>query len=117
MLGAGSGKSFVNFVERFAQAITKFPTRIMLLKFADVANPPDVIADSIFLLVFPFHFPAADLFAQADCLQDRAIGVATAADVVNLTSPRRFDKFRKRLDQVEAVDVVAHLLAFVSENT
>ena len=106
----------MNFIECFAQAVAKFPTRIMLLKFAVVTNPPDVIGNSIFLLVFPRHFPAADLFAQADCLQDRAVGVATAADVVNFTSPRRFDKFRKRFDQVEAVNVVSNLFAFVSED-
>src|SRR5205814_8989036 len=88
----------------------------MLLKFAVITNPPDVIANSIFLLVFPRHFSAADLFAQADCLEDRAVGMAGAADVVNFTRLRRFDKCRKRLDQVKAMNVVAHLLAFVSEN-
>ena len=81
-----SGESFVNFVERFAQVITKFPTWVMLLKLADVANPPDVIANSVFLLVFPSHFPATDLFAQTDRFQDGAIGMAASANVVNLTS-------------------------------
>ena len=44
----------VDFVEHFAQAVTKFPSRIIALKFADIADPPNVVANPVLLLVLPF---------------------------------------------------------------
>ena len=44
---------FVDFLENLALTITKFPIRIMLLEFAYIADPPDVVAYTIVLFVFP----------------------------------------------------------------
>ena len=43
----------MNVGKGFAQAVAKFPVRVVLLEFPDVADPPDVVADSIRLLVLP----------------------------------------------------------------
>ena len=42
--------------------------------------------------------------------------MAAASDVVNFAGPRRANKFGECLNQIEAVDIVAHLLAFVTKN-
>jgi hypothetical protein len=39
--------------QNFPQSEAKFPLRIMRLKFPHIADPPDVIADAIALLVMP----------------------------------------------------------------
>ena len=62
------GHSAIDFVKDFEQAVAKFPTRIMFLKLPDIADPPDVVADSVLLLVLPSQFSAAHLFAQLNCL-------------------------------------------------
>ena len=40
-----------------------------------------------------------------------------AADVIDFPGARSANEFRERFDQVETVDVVAHLFAFVAKNT
>ena len=45
----------VDLVQNFAQPVTKFPFRIMALKFTDVADPPNVIADAVLLFVLPLQ--------------------------------------------------------------
>src|SRR2546423_9532759 len=89
----------------------------MLLKLSDIADPPDVIADSILVFVFPVQFAAADFFTEIDRFQDRAIGVPPSADVVNFAGARRANEFGKRFHQIKAVNIIAHLFAFVSEYT
>src|SRR5712692_2840230 len=42
--------------------------------------------------------------------------MAATADIVNFTHARRANKFSKRFHEIEAVDVVADLLAFVAED-
>src|SRR5438067_124213 len=91
--------------------------RIMLLEFPNIADPPDVVADSVFLLVTPLQSSAADFLAQFDGFQDGAVAVPASADVVDFTNPRRADEFHKRFHQIKAVNVIPHLFAFVSEYT
>src|SRR5438094_10278506 len=40
-----------------------------------------------------------------------------AADVIDFPGARSANEFRERFDQVETMDVVAHLFAFVAKNT
>src|SRR6266571_982779 len=42
--------------------------------------------------------------------------MAAAADVVHFTYMRRMYKFSKGFDKIEAMDVVAHLFAFISKD-
>src|SRR5438552_6097355 len=43
--------------------------------------------------------------------------MTAAADVIDFSGTRRANEFRKCFDQIETVDVVAHLFAFVTKNT
>ena len=89
----------------------------MLLKLSDVADPPDVIADSIFVFVFPVQFSAADFFAEIDRFEDGAVGMPAPADVIDFAGARGIDEFGKGLHQIETMNVVAYLLALVTENS
>jgi hypothetical protein len=41
----------MDFFQNFSQTIAKFPGRVMLLKLSDIADPPDVVANPVRLLV------------------------------------------------------------------
>jgi hypothetical protein len=43
----------VDFFDNFSQTMPKFPARIVLLKFPNIADPPDVVADPVRLLIAP----------------------------------------------------------------
>ena len=88
----------------------------MRLKFPHIADPPDVIADAIALLVMPGEFATADFFTKRNRFHDRAIAKAATAHVVNFRNSRFIDEGRKRFHQVEAVNVITHLFAFVAED-
>src|SRR5207248_9489248 len=88
----------------------------MRLKFPDVTDPPDVIADAVGLLVVPGEFATADFFTKRNRFQHGTITKTAATDVVNFSRARLVDKGGKCFHQVEAVNVIAHLLAFVTEN-
>ena len=54
--------------------------------------------------------------SEFDAFKHGAIGVAAAADVIDLTGTRRLDEMPKRFHQIVAVNVVADLFAFVTEH-
>src|SRR5947199_9044193 len=87
----------------------------METELLDVTDPPDVIADAIRLDVFGVHAPAGDLLAQEDGLQHRAVAETRAAHVVDLARPRILIEVIEGVDEIEAVNVVAHLFAVVAE--
>ena len=43
----------INFLQKFSQTVAKSPGRIVFLKLSYVADPPDVVADSVRLLIAP----------------------------------------------------------------
>src|SRR6266446_9397987 len=106
----------MNFVQNFSQTILKLPAWIVFLKFPHIADPPDVIPDAVRLLVSPSQLASADFFTQIDCFEHRTVTMPTAADVINFAGAWRANEFRKCFDQIEAVNVVTHLLPFVSED-
>src|SRR5665213_2425973 len=106
----------VNLFQNRLQVKSVFPVRIMSLKFPHVADPPDVVADAVVLDVSPRKFFAANFFAERNRLEHRAVRMAAAAHVINFAGARRFCELPERLDKVVAVDVVAHLFAFVAEH-
>src|SRR5439155_12084041 len=106
----------MNFLENFAHVVAKFPVRIMRLKLTHVADPPDVVADAVDFLVPPVYFFAADFLAHLDGFEHGTIAVPAAADVIDFAGARRPNEFRERFDEVETVDVVAHLFAFVTKD-
>src|SRR5205823_8153168 len=88
----------------------------MRLKFPNITDPPDVIADAVGLLIMPGELATADFFTQRNRFQHRAIAKTPAAHVVNFRYPRLIDEGSKRFHQIEAVNVIAHLFAFVTED-
>jgi hypothetical protein len=105
-----------DLLQNFPQSEAKFPLRIMRSKFAHITDPPDVIADAIALLIMPGELAAADFFTQRNRFQHRAIAKAATAHVVNLRYARLIDEGDKRFHQIEAMNVIAHLFAFVTED-
>src|SRR5207247_6228574 len=83
----------VNVLQKFAHAVAKFPVWIMRLKLSHIADPPDVVADAVRLLIAPGQFFAADLFAHLDGLEHGTVAVPTAADVIDLSGTRRSNEF------------------------
>jgi hypothetical protein len=75
-----------------------------------------VIADPVLVAELPVELAAGDPLAGLDRLQHRAVGEAPAADVVDRRRLRVGGKGEEGVDEVGAVDVVAHLLAAVAED-
>src|SRR5215217_5627084 len=88
----------------------------MLPELPNIADPPNVVADPVVLDIFPRKFATADFLAEFNRLQHRAIGMATAPDVINLRHARRPNEGHKRLHQIETVNVVPDLLPLVTED-
>ena len=72
----------------------------MVLELPVVADPPDVIAVAIGLLIAPLQRSSRDLLAQSDRFQDRAIAEAPAADVVHLACSWRPVEVEERIDEM-----------------
>src|SRR5205814_8403245 len=106
----------MDLFENFAYPVAKLPVWIMRLELSHVADPPDVVADAIGFIVGPVQFFAADFFAHLDSLEHGTVAVPAASDVIDFPGARRANEFDECFNQVETVDVVAHLFAFVTEN-
>src|SRR5881275_74675 len=105
-----------DLLQNFAQPEAKFPLRIMRFEFPHITDPPDVIADAVSLLIMPGEFAAADFFTQRNRFQHRTIAKAPTAYVVNFRDARLIDEGRKCFHQIEAMNVIAYLFAFVAED-
>src|SRR5512135_2213828 len=88
----------------------------MAHEFGDIAYPPYMVAFTAGLFIAPIELFLGDLFANLDGFQHGTVADASAADVIDLTMSRRFEKLIKSPDQIPAVDIVPDLLALVSEN-
>src|SRR5438094_348242 len=69
-------------------------------ELADVADPPDVVADAVAVAVGPLQRPARDLLAHRDRLAHRAVAEAAAAHVVHLAGARRPEEMVEGADEV-----------------
>src|SRR5438477_6829624 len=85
-----------DLLQNFPQSEAKFPLRIMRLKFPHIADPPDVIAAAVGLLVMPGEFAASDFFTKRHRFHAGAIATAATAHVVNFRNSRSIDDGRKR---------------------
>src|SRR5262249_23716107 len=104
--GVAVPESLADIFQRRAQIVFVLPVRVVLLKAADVADPPDVVADPCRVAETPGHGPSGDLAAECDGLEDRAIGEAAAADIVDLAAAWVPEEVPQRVDEIVAVDVV-----------
>ena len=88
----------------------------MVTHFAQVAVVADVIADAVFIHVGMNLFFPSERFCYRKGLQNRAGISFAASQIIYLGDSGGFAKFPHETGDIFAVDVVAHLLAFVSKN-
>ncbi len=88
----------------------------MRLELPQIRNVTDVIALARFLHVMPVQLAPGELFDSRDGFEHGNAVAAPSAHVVDLAGPRIRGKFFDGLHDVMAVNVVAHLLAFVAVN-
>ncbi len=58
----------------------------MILKFTDVADPPNVIANSVGFLVGPIEFLAGNVLTEIDRFEHRATTKATATNIIDFSN-------------------------------
>jgi hypothetical protein len=88
----------MDFFDNFSQTISKFPPRIVLLKFPHIADPPDVVAEPVRLLIDPRQFAAANFLTQIDCFEHRTVTMPAATNIINFSNPRRANEFNEYFD-------------------
>ena len=66
--------------------------------------------------VRPVHRSSDQPLARRDGFYHGAIGVTTAADIIDRAVPRALDKVPESIDEIPGMDVVANLLPLVAEH-
>lgn len=77
----------IDFCQDVPDVIGQVPFGVMILKFTDVADPPNVIANSVGLLIGPIEFLAGNILTGFNRLEHRTTTEATTAKYYRL---RRF---------------------------
>src|SRR5262249_50986925 len=108
------GLALVDVLQDAAQVVAVAPLGGVRPELAPGGDVPDVVGGAGPGAVGDACLAAADLLAQLDGLEDRAVAVARAADVVHLADARVAVEVPEGVDQVVTVDVVADLLALVA---
>src|SRR3982751_6783802 len=90
------------------------PRRIVRAQLAQVADVADMVAAPVLGHVLVPERPAEPRFRHLDALENRRAVPAAAADVVDLAGPRRLNERMQRADDIDGVNLVAHLLALVA---
>ena len=88
----------------------------MRLHFPKVTVVADVVANSILIHVAPVHLPAGDALGHVECFEDGAGVGLPAPEIVDLGDARRLPELIHEAGHILGMDVVADLLAFVSED-
>ena len=82
----------------------------------EIRDVADVIALAVFVHVMPIEFAAGELLDARDGFEHGDAVLAAAAHVVDLAGAGIDGEFLDGADNIVAVNVVAHLLAFVAED-
>jgi hypothetical protein len=107
---------FVDFAEDVVEGFGDVPAGVVDFHLGQVADVADVVASAVLVHVFVLHFFAAAGGGTVEGFKDGdAVGAATT-EVVNFAAAGVFIKSMDEAGDVEGVDVVAHLLAFVAEH-
>src|SRR3989338_9041789 len=96
--------------------VRKRPLGIMRFKFGKVGNIPDMIAHSWFVLVRHCRFLPQQFLGYTNSFEHRDVALPSTAGVIYLSRSRLLMKVPEHVDQIVRVDVITHLLAFVTEN-
>ena len=100
----------------FGEADGDVPRRVVGFHFPEVAVVADVVADAVLVHIGEGLFLSGEGFGDLEGFEDRAGILFSTAEVVDLRDARGFAEFPHEAGHILAVDVVAHLLAFVAEN-
>src|SRR5262249_48372710 len=103
---------FQNSIEIVRQA----PARVVGLQLGEVGDVTDVVALARLLDVLRLHLAAEQGLHLGDAFHQATAVRAAAAEVVDLTGTWVLGESPQRLDDVVAVDLIAHLLPLVAED-
>src|SRR5216684_7451490 len=106
---------FVDLAKNRIYIVSELILRIMRLKPADVADPPDVVTHAIGRHVFPFHLAPRNFLTHGDRFEHGTIRKSAPADVIHL---RRAGLFKEKIecpDKVGTVQIIAYLLTLITE--
>ena len=104
-----------NLLKDFIQVIGQIPVGQMGAQLAEIGDVANVISFSCLFVIFPPYAFSRDLFNSLERLQDRNAIFSSAAYVVDLAGPGILEVLFRRADYVKAVDIVAHLFAFIAK--
>lgn len=105
-----------NLLKQVTDSIAVFPSGVVGLEFAYVADPPDMIPAAIVIHVRCNGLFPRQLLRHANGFRHAAIAEPAAAHVVYFAGSRRPMKLREGVHQVVAVDIVADLLTLIPED-
>src|ERR1700722_16578706 len=89
----------------------------MRLEFSHIADVPNMVADACIIRNGVRKFVATDLLNKPDCFEHRNVCVSRTAHIIDFAWPRRLIKFPECRNEIAAVNVVTHLLSFITENS
>ena len=107
---------FDDLADGFGEADGDVPRRVVGFHFPEVAVVADVVADAVLVHIGEGLFLSGEGFGDLEGFEDGAGVLFSTAEVVDLCDARGFAEFPHEAGHILAVDVVAHLLAFVAEN-
>ena len=107
---------FDDLADGFCEADGDVPRGIVGFHFPEVAVVADVVADAVLVHIGEDLFLSGEGFGDLEGFENRAGVLFSTAEVVDLRDARGFAEFPHEAGHILAVDVVAHLLAFVAEN-
>lgn len=88
----------------------------MVLHFGQIADVADVVPFPVLVYILPLHGFAGNGGDLVEGFQNGDAVVTATADVVHLAAAGIFKEGVHEADDVQTVDVVPHLLAFVAED-
>ena len=106
-------ESLIDLSQDIFDAILEIPFRVMGFKFADVADPPDMVPDPVVVAVVIRQFLSRDFLAKTYGFEDGAVRIPRTASIVNFSRARGLIEMPEHIDEIIGVNVVPHLLPHV----
>ena len=105
-----------NLAKDFVKSNGDLPVGIVRFEFRQIGDVTDVVALAVLLDVFPVKFLPGHFLDFGNGLEHGDAVLAAATKIVDLSPSRRLPKLVHESGYVMRVDVVADLLALISED-